>query len=106
MEPKNFALALEEAAAPETIEGIVVGETDNEEMSSRVPEGLRGVLLTWDVARPMLDYFSEEFGYHDYHAVFAWTPSHVLVVAVHGGFSWVEAVPRHPSPCNPWLIGS
>jgi hypothetical protein len=65
----------------------------------------RGVLLSWDEARPMLDYkFDAGFGGQDCHNVWVWTPDRVLFVAEYDGATSVEGVPRNPTAGDPQAI--
>lgn len=63
--------------------------------------------LTWDEARPLLDYpYDTGFGGNDCHAIWAWTSRWILFVSVYDGATMVERVPRNPVEGGiPELIG-
>lgn len=110
-EPKhpNVAEKIEEAAAGQTIEGVVIGEFwrhKNDPNWPRVPKEKLGVLLSWPEAREMLDYEADMgFGGADHHPVVAWTRDLVVVAGEYDGSTWFEAVPRHPHNFDAKFIG-
>lgn len=120
LEPRRsdtFAAHLEQAAGNETIESVVIGpfgwsddmdDTDayGEDRVERPVKPRRGVVLTWEEARPMLDYgYSSGFGAPECDAVWAWTPSRVLFVSQYDGATGVEWVPRNPVDGKPDMPG-
>lgn len=113
-----FAEALEEAAGPEAIEGIVIGwygghgpwgiEDDYEEGGSdlKLPAALHGQLLTWADARPYLGYrWSRGFGGAECHPVYVWTATKVIFVHEYDGSTALVWVPRNPIAVSPGLSG-
>ncbi len=98
---ENFANDIEEAAAGEKIEAIVIGKigwaVDEDEDRRGISKELRNRVLAWEVARPLLDYeYDGGFGGSDCHAIYAWTATHVLSVHEYDGSTRVIAVPRNP----------
>lgn len=101
-------MALEGAAGGEAIEGIVIGEFgwDSYGLREDHPPVRTGVVLTWDEARPMLDYaYDAGYGAPDCHAVWAWTASRVLFVVQYDGSTGVQWVPRNPTSGDPDMPG-
>ena len=103
---QSFAADLEKVALPETIETVVIGPSGGDADLDCVPEKRRGAVLTWEVARPLLDYeYYHGSGDRECNPVFAWTATRVLVIAIYDGSTWVEAIPRNPVPCEPEYVG-
>ncbi len=100
-EGESFAADIEEAAGGEVIEAVVIGPfgwngwsegTQHANASAR-----QGVILTWEEARPLLDYaYDTGYGSPDCHAIRAWTAFHVLSVIQYDGSTGVTGVPRNP----------
>jgi hypothetical protein len=66
-----------------------------------------GELLTFEQARPMLDYeFDRGFGQPQCDAIFAWTEHKVLFVYECDGSTQVVAIPRNPTPGEVGMPGS
>lgn len=59
-------------------------------------------VLTWDEARPLLDYsYDKGFGLADCHPITAWTANLVIVVAEYDGSTRITTIQRHPTPHVP-----
>lgn len=123
----TFADDIEKTAGGEPIEHVIIGglhnswcETIDRLRSTAVetsevyddPRDLitaehGGVPLSWEVARPLLDYpYDTGFGGSDCHAIWAYTPTWVLFVSVYDGATDVERVPRNPPEGGiPALVG-
>lgn len=104
---ENFATRIEDAAAGEVIRYVLIGDaSENPEHAPRPPV-IRGALLTWDQARPMLDYeYDSGYGLEDCDAVFVWTSKRVLFVGCYDGRTWVTGIPRQPSTgTTPFTVG-
>lgn len=113
----NFAKDIEQAAEGEEIIGIVVGPfgwgswgeegyLEDEVVRVKIPWEKRGVVLTWQEARPLLDYdYGDGFGAPECHAIVAWTENRVIFVGQYDGATSVYSLPRHPSPCRPYMPG-
>lgn len=106
----TFARDIEAAADGEPIETIVIGvhgwEGYKKDGDARAAPVRHGVRLSWDEARPMLDYdYNGGFGAPDCHAIWAWTPSRVLFVHEYDGSTGVVWVPRSPQDGSPGLSG-
>jgi hypothetical protein len=113
----TFARDIERAAG-EPIEAIVIGafgwgniddepgEAYGEGDSRGVPREKRGVVLSWDEARPLLDYeYTRGYGAPDCHAIMAWSASWVLVVGTYDGSTWLSSTPRNPVADEPKMVG-
>lgn len=116
-----FADDIEYAAEGEAIIGIVIGrfgwasrdESDSEAYgfsrikAEPIPEEKKGVVLTWEEARPLLAYnYDAGFGASECHAIYAWTESRVLFVVEYDGATWVSWAPRNPMDVMPGAKGS
>ena len=113
----TFATDLESAAGDEVIQGIVIGAFGWGEISDEpgeayaeegrsVPLGMRGCVLPWEQARPLLDYsYSTGFGAPQCHAVTAWTATKAIFVGTYDGSTYVASVPRHPEAHEPYMVG-
>lgn len=105
----TLAQEIEEAANGEPIEAIVVGlRRDGDPPWRDDPQPEEGdfptpdVVLTWDEARPHLDYtYDAGFGGQDCHSLYAWTASRVLFVAEYDGSTRVTWVHRNPTATTP-----
>lgn len=104
----NFAQDIEaEAGAP--IEAVVIGEhgwggTSDE--PARPRPARRGVVLTWDEARSMLDYeYSTGYGAPECDAIRVWTASKVLWVTQYDGATRLSSALRNPVDHVPDMPG-
>ena len=104
----TFATDIEKTAG-EPIIGIVIGEVgwgryiggDTPDVST-----VRGRVITWEEARPLLDYkYSAGFGAPECHSITAWTENFVIFVAQYDGATRVETVPRNPVDHAPTMPG-
>lgn len=67
-----------------------------------VPPGLTRTVLTWEQARPLLDYpYDNGFGVQDCHDVHVWTDERVVYVHEYDGATELEWLPRNPPPAAP-----
>jgi hypothetical protein len=106
----NLAEWIKEAAGGESIEAVVIGEMGWRDYNSKDVPGYdkqpRGKVLTWDEARPWLDYeFYEGYGAPGCNAVYAWTANWVLFISQYDGSTECDAVPRNPIACLPQMPG-
>lgn len=101
----NLAAMIEEAAADQVIEAVIIGQSlSGESVIPRYDEQPRGTLLTWDEARPWLDYETTLLPRASCcNAVFVWTDKMVLFVQLYHGLS-VTGVPRVPQVCEPEIM--
>lgn len=91
-----------ERVAVGPILAAVVGDDDRKRWSERDKDPLRGKVLSWAEARPILDYeYDNGFGGAECHAVYAWTETQVLLIHEYDGATDVGWLPRHPTPCEP-----
>lgn len=97
----NFASDIEEATNGQPIEAIVIGKEEWRERHP-VPPELTGIPISWEMARPHLDYeYDTGFGAADCHAVYAWTKDDVIFVCEYDGSTHMMAVPRSPVATQP-----
>ena len=105
----TFADDLLEAAGDEPIVQVVIG-AGRVAGDARHAPGLarQGELLTWDQARPLLDYDHDyNIGWQvaDCQAVYAWTPTRVLFVVKYDDDTQISAAPRDPTAVVPVMFG-
>lgn len=110
MKSSNAKQELLEFLLPaEKIEAIVLGSTDpyGEEWDSKVPQDKQGVVLTFEEAAPYLEGWSFIGGYGTYEGApaYVWTDQRVITVGVYDGSSWLQSIPRNPSPGLPTTCG-
>ncbi len=99
-EGTTFAEDIEEAAAGEPIDAVVIG-TRGDHWLDEEPQEPQAV-LSWNEARPRLNYeYDDGYGGADCHAIYAWTPSRVLFVHEYDGSTTVTSVPRNPEAGKP-----
>lgn len=106
----TFAQDIESAANGEPIEAIVIGEKGwgewDDEANEYVPPPYAGRVLTWDDARPLLDYvYDRGWGAPDCHAITAYTRSYIIFVSQYDGSTHVNSIPRNPTPHMPIMPG-
>lgn len=106
----NLVKWIIEAAAGEPVEAVVIGEMGWGYYGSEDVPGYadqpRGVVLTWDEARPFIDYvFNSDYGYPGCNAINAWTASRVIFVVQYDGSTRCTWVPRNPEPLIPEMPG-
>lgn len=106
----NLVKWLEKAVDPTQIQAVVIGEMGwGKYKSDLVPtwkKQERGKVLSWDEARPLLDYeFDDGCGAPGCNAVYVWTPNTIFFVSQYDGSTKLAAVPRHPIDCTPTMPG-
>lgn len=99
----NFALQLEKEAGDTPILHIVIGLRDYDYPGcpdpDPIPADKRNVILTWDEARPLLDYsYYPGYGSAGCHPVLAYTATHVIVVNEYDGATGLTSIPLVPTP--------
>ena len=110
MSDAKFASDIRRAAWGERIEGIVIGNMgwrDDYNAEGKPPyKHLIGKLITWEEAKPILDYYYDTgYGAPDCQAIYAWTPTKVILVIQHDGATSVVSVPRNPKAVIPEMFG-
>lgn len=86
----TFAEEIELFVGHEQVEGVRI-------LTSRNEVYLEGVLMTWDEARPYLDYeYDNGYGGQDCHSVHIWTPARIIYVQEYDGATWLNSIPRNP----------
>lgn len=106
----NLLTWIAAAAEGEAIESVVIGEMGwGDYGNAGVPqyaEQRREELLTWDQAKPMLDYdFDDSYGAPGCNAIYVWTTNRVLFISQYDGSTNIEWVPRNPLACKPSMPG-
>lgn len=99
-----------ERALDDPPEWAVIGEMGwhGYEKDERHAPGLqrKGELLSWETARPLLDYeYSNGYGAPDCHAVWVWTSTRVAWVTQYDGSTAVDSAPRSPVAGLPDMPG-
>jgi hypothetical protein len=98
----TFAADIEAAANGEPILVIVIADY----YRSRIKHPMMGKVITWEEARPLLDYdYDDGFGGADCNPIYAWTPTRVLFVDEYDGATIIRALPRAPMDCEPEFNG-
>jgi hypothetical protein len=113
----TFAEEIEELAAPESIQAVIIGpfgwsddineaEPFGSDEIERPTPARRGVKLTWDEARPMLNYeYHRGYGSPGCDAIWAYTPTRIIFVWKYDGATGLSAVPRDPHDGVPEMYG-
>jgi hypothetical protein len=109
-EMSNLVAWIEEMANGAKIEGVVIGEMGwGDYGSDGVPnyeKQPKGKLLSWDEARPLLDYeFHAGFGAPSCNAVCAWTKYRVIGISQYDGSTAPFWMPRNPVDYMPEMQG-
>jgi hypothetical protein len=95
---QTLAEEIEAAAEGEPILSVVIGKYDDRE----IPTELLNRPLTWEKARPLLDYeYDHGYGGNDCHPIYAWTASWIIFIHECDGSTDVGAFPRNPVVCEP-----
>jgi len=98
----NLVKWLLEVAENEPIEAVVIGEMGwgdyNSENVPNYDSHPRGKVLSWEEAKPLLDYeFSRGFGAPECEAVWAYTKSWIIAIGQYDGSTWPYRIPRNPT---------
>lgn len=72
-----------------------------------VPFDKRGVLLTLDEAKPMMEgwQMSGGFGAPDCYAIYVWTNKRVMWITQYDGATGLDSAPRNPTEVMPEMPG-
>lgn len=107
----TFAEDIVEAFGGQPPEQVVIGEEgwgmglwlkDDEDDPRKVPDAMKGTVLLWQQAQPLLDYeYDTGFGSADCHNIYAWGRGKVGFVSEYDGATMVMTVPR-----SPWSDGA
>lgn len=101
----NFAAQIDALTATDPILAIVIGSRwgDKDEPDAKcIADSHLNVPLTWDIARPLLDYtYDPGYGGTEAHPIVAWTEHVVIFSCQYDGSEWLAAVPRNPTPWIP-----
>lgn len=109
MAKTTLAKQIKRAAKGRPITACVIGAYGWDgymESDAGLPNQDRGVVLTWEQARPQLEYVMDtSFGAPECNAVYAWTEERVIFVCEYDGATGVVWVPRYPVECAPVMGG-
>lgn len=106
----NLVEWITEKAGADAIEAVVLGEMGwGDYNSAAVPnykEQPRYVVLSWEQAKPWLDYeFHNGYGAPGCNAICVWTTNQVLFVSQYDGSTDIQSVPRNPVAHKPSMPG-
>lgn len=104
----SYAQEIEKVAGgADKIIGVVIGKDEWSRLGDReIPDEQANKLLTWEVARPLLDYsYDAGYGGEDCHAVHVWTEDMVIFAPCYDGSTWLSALPRNPQHSHPIFHG-
>lgn len=95
----------------ETVEGVVFGVFGwsgfDEPDEAKIPENMRGIVLSIDQAKPFMKGWSF-YGGHGApmcYAITVWTNENVIFVSQYDGSTRLESVPRNPVDHDPEMPG-
>jgi hypothetical protein len=103
-----------EALQPgEQVEAVLFGHWDDSDWDESpvepggVPREMRGVLLTLEQARPLMQSWNIRGGYGcaECYALNVWTDRRVLFITQYDGATTLDYVPRNPTACIPAIFG-
>jgi hypothetical protein len=96
----------------EIVEGLVFGDYGwsdfgEEDCDNPIPQNKRGVLLTLEEAKPLMDGWTYHggFGSPDCYATYVWTNKRIIWVTQYDGSTCLDSTPRHPISCKPNMPG-
>lgn len=108
----NLRKWLEEAAGPEEIQAVVIGNMGWPDYGDHALSPLAkdrtnwNRVLTWSEAAPILDYeFDDGHGAPECQAITAWTAFRVFFVVQYDGATALHSVPRNPIDHEPEMPG-
>jgi hypothetical protein len=99
------------------VEAVVIGEYGwgsgwgksafhEEKCAKQIPWNMRGIALTWEQAKPLLDYeFSDGYGSPECHAIYVWSKDKVMWITQYDGSTTLSSMPRNPLNCQPDMPG-
>lgn len=105
---------LSDFAEEETVEGIVFGDygwdgykEDGLEDGLAVPNEKKGILMTLEEAKPMMNSwrFYGGHGAPECYAVYIWTNKRVIWVTQYDGATTLDSAPRNPCNIIPEMPG-
>ncbi len=99
-----------EEAKGERIIGVAIGEMGwGDYGSDAVPRyqvQKRGIVLSWDEAKPLLDYeFDSGHGAPGCNAIYVWTETQILFISQYDGATNINSIPRNPMDVMPEMAG-
>jgi hypothetical protein len=79
--------------------GIVLSGFENE---TYIPKELQNKLCSLDEVKKYLDYeYDSGYGCADLPAIYAWTPTRIIVVCEYDGSTQFKSIPRNPISVEP-----
>jgi len=103
---------MKELEEGEIVEGLVFGDYGwsdfgEEDCDNPIPQNKRGVLLTLEEAKPLMDGWTYDggFGSPDCYATYVWTNKRIIWVTQYDGSTCLDSAPRHPMSCKPNMPG-
>jgi hypothetical protein len=101
---------LSDFAEEETVEGIVFGDygwDGYKEDGLAVPNEKKGILMTLEEAKPMMNSwrFYGGHGAPECYAVYIWTNKRVIWVTQYDGATTLDSAPRNPCNIIPEMPG-
>lgn len=104
--PGNLVKWILDAADGQLIEAVVIGRPVSPRDTSDLPDHLLNQILSWEAARPLLDFdFGCGFGRPRCNPITAWTKHKVIFVSRYDGATSIQSVPRHPINHEPTMPG-
>lgn len=96
----------------EIVEGIVFGEYGwggygENECKNPIPKEMKGVVLTLERAKPLMNGWSFNCGHGspECYATYIWTNQRVIWVTQYDGATTLDSAPRSPKNCIPEMPG-
>jgi len=104
----------EELDEDEVIEAVVFGdwgwdgyEEPRKRTNPPVPKDKRGVILSIEEAKPMMEGwgFNTGYGAPTTYATYIWTDKSIYFIMQYDGATSVTSIPRNPESCMPEMPG-
>lgn len=94
----------------EIVEGVVIGQMGwgdyGKEAVPQYDAQIKGRVLSWDEAKPMLDYeFDRGYGAPGCNAITVWTNTNIHFVTQYDGSTGLDSIPRSPVDYMPYMPG-
>ena len=104
---------MKELRSDEVVEGLVFGEfgwggySEEESIENPIPKEKRGVVMTLEEAKPMMEGWSfyGSYGAPECYAVYIWTNMRVGWVTQYDGSTCLDWAPRNPIDVFPYMPG-
>lgn len=95
MKTANFLEDLKAEIGDEHVESVSIGCWAG---YTKHEKHLDGKLLSWEEAKPILDYEYEPFSYGrgKCHSIYIWTEKRIIFVVSFDGYIMIKSIPRNP----------